>query len=605
MDLGVSIEVLLKGVGAKNLTNGFVSLLLFLFIVSMICWFRDNWRNFTNYTPSLLTSIGILGTFAGIITGLLEFDPRVLDESIGPLLEGLKTAFISSLAGLFLSILYRIITTVFSSARRGKQTGAMSAQDIFHATATQTDILKEQTQSISEQSKDIHRILNAIASDKDFSILSRLQGIHDNLYSLQRQIIDELHQQNISTNKLVNAINTDAETSLSEQLKLLRTDFSGLQKPLIQSIELQDAHWQSLLSDTNQVCKMLDEHKNTFDIFTDSCNKKLDLANESLSKSPTEHVIESLKEVTREFNTIIIEQFGDNFKQLNQAVGQLLTWQENYREQLEDMNEQYRISVTTLEKSEQAVSSISHSTEIIPQHMQSLHQVLQSNQAQIEELHRHLKAFEDIKENAVNALPEIENLIKKLVKDLDSSGSSFVDVIGKSSTTMSQAINESAENYKTSTKISSQQLTRVGEDLKQTAEAMESKSHDTLENMNKFGTVLVNQANRAREEVEKGLKVSFERLLEEIEMSAVQHAKKASQIHEGLEQTVEQTMNKTAEAVSGTIETEINVIANARNQEVERVMHQMGEALVTITATFTDDYRKLVTAMAEIVNQRN
>ena len=42
-----------------------------------------------------------------------------------------------------------------------------------------------------------------------------------------------------------------------------------------------------------------------------------------------------MKGVIREFNEKISEQFGDNFKQLNEAVGRLLEWQENYRTQIE------------------------------------------------------------------------------------------------------------------------------------------------------------------------------------------------------------------------------------------------------------------------------
>ena len=40
-----------------------------------------------------------------------------------------------------------------------------------------------------------------------------------------------------------------------------------------------------------------------------------------MSKAFSEAIIEELKSVIREFNEKISEQFGDNFKQLNLAVG--------------------------------------------------------------------------------------------------------------------------------------------------------------------------------------------------------------------------------------------------------------------------------------------
>ena len=47
----------------------------------------------------------------------------------------------------------------------------------------------------------------------------------------------------------------------------------------------------------------------------------------------------------REFNTKINEQYGDNFKQLNQSVVAMLQWQEQYKAQLNTLiTEQERTS---------------------------------------------------------------------------------------------------------------------------------------------------------------------------------------------------------------------------------------------------------------------
>ncbi len=46
-------------------------------------------------------------------------------------------------------------------------------------------------------------------------------------------------------------------------------------------------------------------------------------------------VIEALKEVIKDFNNQLMEQFGENFKQLNMAVGDLVKWQQQYKEELD------------------------------------------------------------------------------------------------------------------------------------------------------------------------------------------------------------------------------------------------------------------------------
>ena len=55
-------------------------------------------------------------------------------------------------------------------------------------------------------------------------------------------------------------------------------------------------------------------------------------------------LIDVLKDVIREFNEKRSERFGENFKQLNEAIGQVLVWQERYRQQRAEMIDQQQIT---------------------------------------------------------------------------------------------------------------------------------------------------------------------------------------------------------------------------------------------------------------------
>ena len=61
--------------------------------------------------PALMTSLGILGTFWGILIALypLDFSPDEINASIHSLLSGMKTAFFTSLLGLGFFIIFRIL----------------------------------------------------------------------------------------------------------------------------------------------------------------------------------------------------------------------------------------------------------------------------------------------------------------------------------------------------------------------------------------------------------------------------------------------------------------------------------------------------------------
>ncbi|WP_346838863.1 MotA/TolQ/ExbB proton channel family protein [Microbulbifer sp. SAOS-129_SWC] len=91
-------------------TDGFLYSMLVVFTLALLLRFVGRGQEFVEHGPGFLTSLGILGTFLGIIIGLYDFSLEDIDRSIGELMAGLKTAFITSVIGLALSLLLRIFT---------------------------------------------------------------------------------------------------------------------------------------------------------------------------------------------------------------------------------------------------------------------------------------------------------------------------------------------------------------------------------------------------------------------------------------------------------------------------------------------------------------
>jgi len=86
---------------SNTITITIVTAILILFFVSMR---KTAKRNFKNE----IVSLGVLGTFLGIAIGLFHFDVSDVKTSLPLLLEGLKTAFITSGVGIFFSIIISI-----------------------------------------------------------------------------------------------------------------------------------------------------------------------------------------------------------------------------------------------------------------------------------------------------------------------------------------------------------------------------------------------------------------------------------------------------------------------------------------------------------------
>ncbi len=67
---------------------------------------------FLRITPNSLATIGILGTFTGILIGLIDFDVTRIDDSVPGLLAGLKIAFTTSIAGIAGAIAFRLVASL-------------------------------------------------------------------------------------------------------------------------------------------------------------------------------------------------------------------------------------------------------------------------------------------------------------------------------------------------------------------------------------------------------------------------------------------------------------------------------------------------------------
>ncbi|MGL4929458.1 MAG: hypothetical protein ACRC4H_04825, partial [Plesiomonas sp.] len=90
------LESLLRSFDTDVVSLAVLFIMLAMFVLGL--WFTKNAKQseFVNYVPTLLTTMGIFGTFFGIVLALLYFNQNDIEASIPPLLEGLKTAFITS-----------------------------------------------------------------------------------------------------------------------------------------------------------------------------------------------------------------------------------------------------------------------------------------------------------------------------------------------------------------------------------------------------------------------------------------------------------------------------------------------------------------------------
>ncbi|MGR5318910.1 chemotaxis protein [Vibrio sp. DNB22_19_1] len=186
--------------------------------------------------PALLTSIGITGTFLGITIGLSQFsmagDSKVLLASAAELLEGMKTAFYTSLAGLSTSAIFMALMKYSSSK-------LVQAQDRFIKTISKqyfeaSPIYYLKNMSNEGQEDVIEAQLRSVKAIEEMSI--RFGETSQSLSQLGQSFNGDVIAERVST-AIADSISSHMAPALNDiktELSLLKDIKEQSQKELVE-----------------------------------------------------------------------------------------------------------------------------------------------------------------------------------------------------------------------------------------------------------------------------------------------------------------------------------------------------------------------------------
>lgn len=158
-----------------------------------------------------------------------------------------------------------------------------------------------------------------------------------------------------------------------------------------------------------------------------------------IAKSSSDELVKALQEVIRDFNDKIHEQFGENFKQLNQAVEKLVVWQDKYKNYIDNSTEYLNriiINVNNLSKqfqilvnnSNQLISNIETITQnstTFSTSAKDLEKTLGNFNAQREAIQTQLVSLSNLVIQASNDLPKIKAQILEIGNTMQNSANDF------------------------------------------------------------------------------------------------------------------------------------------------------------------------------------
>jgi len=219
---------------------------------------------------------------------------------------------------------------------------------------------------------------------------------------------EDIHYQ---LTELINAINSDSDTSLGSQIQKMRLE-------------------------TN------DNLNNLNKSFTEFVEK--------MAENNTKSLIEAIEQVMRDFNTKINEQIGDNFKRLNEGVEKLVVWQDNYKNQMAEMIEQFTTASKGIETAKDNLVQIADKMENLPKAAEDMKTLIETTQAQINDLGDKMSAFVEMKDKATNVMPDIEKKLSEMSDNVSTLVTQMVTNLNTSSENLQENVQKQLQDMQTS-----------------------------------------------------------------------------------------------------------------------------------------------------------
>lgn len=485
---------------------------------------------FENDASQAFASLGVLGTFIGITFGLLFFDTHNLEKSVPALLDGMKSAFFTSIVGMAGSL-----GTKWWQRKKQKEYDLSQPLDEVDENATIATLIEYLQEKNIETTKFNTQLIQTLQE----------QNIHNTNY----------HEEKIKSDKhLLDAINTmsksisgESDTTLLSQLKNLRIAIIDEEKATRSEIQLMR---EGMISAFNEFAHQMAENN---------------------SKA----FIKALEETIKDFNTKIQEQFGENFKQLNIAVGKLLVWQEEYKNTIVEVTENQKVIFEGIEQAKSSLKDMANNSYSIQESAQLLSNIILTAQKYQEELLVSLNTLVEISKEAKQFIPALNETLTQATNNITMSSSLAHEQIAKlhnlAQENMTKSIQETTELAQKAIQNIDYYLATTQNSINKTSEQISSLSNKATESIDQYLGNVVNNL----EHHDTILQQSFNATNKAIENTTSTLEKNVTDFHKDLKNKLDDVNIK--------FKDNLNDLNNKTNHIIEKQINVMNENIEKIS----------------------
>lgn len=344
--------------------------------------------------PDIFTSLGILGTFIGLVWGLKSFEPssyETMTTSVSTLVEGIKVAFLTSIYGIAFALIY-------SSGMKSVYAG-----------------MDEKLQAFLEK---FHLYVLPTAESESRNLMLASQKVQT---KAMKQMAEQLTSQ--MADSFEKAINPTFQ-KMNESLEILTESVTRCQEDMVQEIlrsflREMNGSFKMQFKDFNEALVQLKKaQKETADYTTRLYQSMSDQLNESYARQS-----ESMKEIVDELGRIQGRYMttATRITQDNQEIQKMQ--QQDYQRVADYLRESEKTSakfwVACNQTMQKYVETATQGMEKVSAANQAGEDVLRANQKLVEELDAKLKDFVSYQKMTYQTMDEVRKLFADIAVQKD------------------------------------------------------------------------------------------------------------------------------------------------------------------------------------------
>ena len=387
-----------------------------------------------------------------------------------------------------------------------------------------------------------------------------LDDIYNSLENLNEKADSQISQlENLEKLNVLEEIKNNIDNQL-EDISVTNTNIVTK----LESLEKYDSNIfvnsSKSLNFISSIHTKIEDCKNIFNNFMDNStreNSELILAFKEFSNYMLEEnskaFIEALNKTIRDFNINLVETFGSNFKQLNEAVAKLLDWQEHYKDTIELTTENQKTIFNSFRNIETELDNFNQKTKGINNVVSEL------SLATKEALEQNYK-FND----SLEVLAQLDDQVKELLPNFMKINSNLDD------------------NLKTF----SEETNKITDEL-----------NDFTSNLGSSLDKSKNQVNKLLEDTIKSFSTTIEKSEENNKEIVRSTSEKIKTLNDELDKNIKEKINK----IDNFLKEQVQKTDNALKDNLNDVIKMLGN----ISEKFAEDYEPLANKLREIVQLPN